>query len=363
MESDEVKPHVTAKQLCAKYGLDAEHCLYRADGKWYHVLKQFPGILFDGNGFIRFSNHKEFSDCAEMRIYPDTDQVVAPEGISNIPGYIGFDSLQAKEKDAIREFSSGSESAQNRISPGTDIGTATFLDPTLTFAASSAFTIVAELMQRISSSFRVHPRITFPCGGFYHCLSLFDAEDENIADLSLSTGRFHPFKALTHVAEQWPEPRSYCLAAVGQGYGIERVSKEILAVLGLPSADEPDRSMGIAYRAIGMLLGRFMHEDGITIENGYRTGDKYPGWILEAPEDWRGETFGDYVAGQLWRIENRSTSQSVIIDDCVDMALLVGKDAYVGLSRDIRTAVDTIERFLRGETVPPEEVADGSPQS
>ena len=82
---------------------------------------------------------------------------------------------------------------------------------------------------------RYQPRITFPCGGFYHCLSLFDAEDENIADLSLSTGRFHPFKALTHVAEQWPEPRSYCLAAVGQGYGIERVlEKEILAVLGLP---------------------------------------------------------------------------------------------------------------------------------
>ena len=93
-----------------------------------------------------------------------------------------------------------------------------------------------------------------------------------------------------------------------------------------------------------------MHEDGITIENGYRTGDKYPGWILEAPEDWRGETFDDFVAGQLWRIENGSTSQSVIIDDCVGSALLVEKDVYVALSGDIRSAVDTLERFLRGGT-------------
>jgi hypothetical protein len=124
-----------------------------------------------------------------------------------------------------------------------------------------------------------------------------------------------------------------------------------------------DRSKGIAYRAIGMLLGRFMHEDGITIENGFRTGDSFQNWILDAPEDWRGETFDDFVAGQLWRIENGFTSQSVIIDDCVDMAHLVGKDAYIGLSRDIRTAVDTIERFLRGETTPPEQLADDSPQS
>lgn len=237
-----------------------------------------------------------------------------------------------------------------------EIGQATFLEPKLTFSASAAFTIVGELLQRLATPHQIQPRITFPCGGFYHALSLFDAWNENIADLSFSTGRFHPHKALMPVAEQWPEPRSYCLAAVGHGYGVERVSKEILAVLGLPSVDEPDRSIGIAYRAIGMLLGRFMHEDGITIENGYRTGDKYPGWILEAPEDWRGETFDDHVAGQLWRIENGSTSQSVIIDDCVDSALLVGMDAYVALSGDIRTAVDTIERFLRGETTPPEEV-------
>ena len=347
MECDEVKPHITAKKLCTEHGLDAEHCLYRADGKWYHVLKQFPGILFDINGFIRFSNYKEFSDCAGMRIYPDTDQVVAPEGISSIPGYISFDSLRAKEKDSICELSSSTKSAQSGSSPVPEIGTATFLVPTLTFAASSAFSIVAELMQRISSSFRMRPRITFPCGGFYHALSLTDGEYENFADFSFSTGRFHPHRAFVPEAEKWPEPRSYCLAAVGQGYGIERVAEEILGALRLPAAKEPNRSVGIAYRVMGMLLGRFMHEDGIMIENGYRTGDKYPGWLLDAPEDWRGETFGDFVAGQLWRVENERTGRSVIVDDCVDSAYLVGTEAFVNLSGDIRSAVDSLERFLR----------------
>jgi hypothetical protein len=121
--------------------------------------------------------------------------------------------------------------------------------------------------------------------------------------------------------------------------------------------------MGIAYRAIGMLLGRFVHEEGITIENGFRTGDNFQNWIFDAPEDWRGEKFDDFVAGQLWRIENGSTSQSVIIDDCVDSALLVGEDACVELSGDIRIAVNTLERFLRGETTPPDEMADDPHQN
>lgn len=347
MESEEVKPHINAKQLCTKYGLDAEHCLYRADGKWYHVLKQFPGILFDRNGFVRFSNHEEFSTCAALKVYAETDQVVVPEGISKIPGYTSFDSLRQQKQAVTQDISSDCGSAQQTSLTATEIGTATFLEPTLAFVASSAFTIVGELIQRISSSFRVRPRITFPCGGFYHALSLIGAGEENIADFSLSTGRFHPHRSVVPAAEQWPEPRSFCLAAVGRGYGVERVTNEILVALGLPTEKEPDRSMGIAYRAIGMLFGRFMFEDGITIENGYRTDDVYPEWINDAPEDWRGDTFGDFVAGQLWRIQNESSGRCVIIDDRVDSACLVSTEATVALSSEFRTAVDSLERFLR----------------
>jgi hypothetical protein len=350
MGSEEVKPYITAKQMCAKYGLDAEHCLYRADGKWYHVLKQFPGILFDKNGFIRFSSHKEYSGCAAMRVYTETDQVVVPQGISKIPGYTSFDSLRLQRHAVTQECSSDFESAQETSLTLTEIETTTFLEPTLIFAGSVAFTIVGEFMQRVSSSFRVHPRITFPCGGFYHALSLFDAGNENIADFSLSTGRFHPHRTFVPSAEQWPEPRSYCLAAVGKGYGVDRVVNEILAALALPTVEEPDRSVGMAYRAIGMLLGRFIHEDGITIENGYRSGDEYPDWILDAPEDWRGESFDDFVAGQLWRLRNEGTSRSIIIDDCVDSALLVEAGEYVGLTSGSRAAVDALERFLRAES-------------
>jgi hypothetical protein len=350
MGSEEGKPYVTAKQLCAKYGLDAEHSLYRSDGTWYHVLKQFPGILFDKNGFIRFSNHEDFAACAALKVYVDTDQVAVPDGISKIPGYTTFDSLRQQKQALTQEISSDSGSVQQTSLAATEIGIAVFLDPMLTFAASSAFMIVGEIIQRVSSSLRVYPRITFPCGGFYHAVSLIVGGKENIADFSLTTGRFHPHRSFVPAAEQWPEPRSYCLAAVGRGYGVNRVANEILTALALPTVAKQDRSVGIAYQAIGMLLGRFIQEEGITIENGYRTGDEYPDWINSAPEDWRGETFDDLVAGQLWRVNCEFTSRSVIIDDCVDSAFLVEQGSFIQLSADTRSAVDMIERFLRAES-------------
>ena len=40
--------------------INAKHALYRADGKWYHNLKTFPGVLFDENGLIFFPTEETY---------------------------------------------------------------------------------------------------------------------------------------------------------------------------------------------------------------------------------------------------------------------------------------------------------------
>lgn len=41
-------------------GINAVHALYRADGKWYHHLKRFPGVLFDDEGYIVFPTEASY---------------------------------------------------------------------------------------------------------------------------------------------------------------------------------------------------------------------------------------------------------------------------------------------------------------
>src|SRR4051812_12113917 len=97
---------------------------------------------------------------------------------------------------------------------------AQFLQPKMSFAAAAAFPIIGELMKEIPSSSGIHPRITFPVGGFYVCLSLVRRQlvdqFESLCDFNLLSGRFHMHCGPSPEAECWPEPRSYCLAAVGQ---------------------------------------------------------------------------------------------------------------------------------------------------
>lgn len=90
-----MQPRITGKMICRKYGLTAAHSLYREDGTWYHVLRDFPGILFDKNGFVRFIDYEEFSQCEDIKVYPEKDQLAVPKGINSIAGYTTFASLSA----------------------------------------------------------------------------------------------------------------------------------------------------------------------------------------------------------------------------------------------------------------------------
>jgi Domain of unknown function (DUF3883) len=78
---------LTGKALNNRFEVGAKHALYREDGKWYHMLKIFPGALFDVNGYVRFETETEFRKCGHLQIAQD---VHVPQGISSIPGYTRF---------------------------------------------------------------------------------------------------------------------------------------------------------------------------------------------------------------------------------------------------------------------------------
>ena len=46
----------TGRALNKEWGVNALHSLFREDGTWYHLLKRFPGALFDAHGYISFYN-------------------------------------------------------------------------------------------------------------------------------------------------------------------------------------------------------------------------------------------------------------------------------------------------------------------
>jgi 5-methylcytosine-specific restriction protein A len=74
----------SGKHLQKKYGISAEHALYREDGKWYHHLKKFPGVLFDANGYLLFQTEAEYKNHPDLRIRKDLNVY---SGISKLTGY------------------------------------------------------------------------------------------------------------------------------------------------------------------------------------------------------------------------------------------------------------------------------------
>ncbi len=87
-------PNITGQQLNERYNLGAAHALYRKNGLWYHILRAFPGILFDEAGFIIFDSEERYRNSQYVKIKDETETVhVNPPGISAIPGYKLFEEL------------------------------------------------------------------------------------------------------------------------------------------------------------------------------------------------------------------------------------------------------------------------------
>jgi 5-methylcytosine-specific restriction protein A len=76
---------IDGKTLNELWGVGAKHALYREDGKWYHHLEEFPGALFDRNGFIKFSTKDEYLASPFLQ---HGQHLHVPYGIAEMPGYI-----------------------------------------------------------------------------------------------------------------------------------------------------------------------------------------------------------------------------------------------------------------------------------
>ncbi len=79
----------SGKQLTGKYfarlwKVDALHALYHQDGTFYENLREFPGALFDSNGYIVFKTEREYVSCAYLSI---GQKLNVHGGISSVPGY------------------------------------------------------------------------------------------------------------------------------------------------------------------------------------------------------------------------------------------------------------------------------------
>lgn len=76
---------LSGKYLNDLWDIGAKHALYREDGKWYHQLKEFPGVLFDANGYVIFETKKDYLESLFLQIQKDLH---VNDGISAMPNYI-----------------------------------------------------------------------------------------------------------------------------------------------------------------------------------------------------------------------------------------------------------------------------------
>lgn len=73
--------------------IGARHALYGEDGKWYHPLRKFPGVLFDKNGYLIIATNKDYHNNRQLQHSHDLH---IRDGISSIHGYIPFSDEQKR---------------------------------------------------------------------------------------------------------------------------------------------------------------------------------------------------------------------------------------------------------------------------
>lgn len=87
---------MTGNYLNKILSVNAKHALYREDGKWYHNLTQFPGVLFDKNGYIIFKKEEDYINNSKLQIKKDLHII---NGIESLDNYSKF---TEREKELIK---------------------------------------------------------------------------------------------------------------------------------------------------------------------------------------------------------------------------------------------------------------------
>lgn len=80
-----IQKQIRGKYLSNLWNVNVVHALYHKDGTWYEHLREFPGALFDSNGYIIFESEKKYKNCSFLR---HGQKLNIPGGISSIPGYV-----------------------------------------------------------------------------------------------------------------------------------------------------------------------------------------------------------------------------------------------------------------------------------
>lgn len=75
---------ISGKYLNELWKVGARHALYHKDGTFYENLEDFPGALFDYNGYIIFNTKGEYNSSRYLEI---GQKLNVHRGISTIPGY------------------------------------------------------------------------------------------------------------------------------------------------------------------------------------------------------------------------------------------------------------------------------------
>lgn len=78
---------ITGAQLNRQHRLGARHALYHKDGTFFEVLRQFPGVLCDTKGYVKFDSRDQYERDPQLAI---GDKTNVHRGIASHPRYRRF---------------------------------------------------------------------------------------------------------------------------------------------------------------------------------------------------------------------------------------------------------------------------------
>jgi 5-methylcytosine-specific restriction protein A len=96
---------ITGKMLNRELGLGAQHSRYHKDGYWYDKLQDFPGVLFDREGYVLFRTKAAYESCSHLDHpqHPRADgrpgTLSVPNRIHAIPEYVRDDRVAALHRE------------------------------------------------------------------------------------------------------------------------------------------------------------------------------------------------------------------------------------------------------------------------
>lgn len=108
-----MKTENTAQRLKKEWNVRCKDQFYSVTGTHYEKLRNFPGALFDKNGYIVFETEKEFVNYPVTNIQKKL--TIRNGGISNIPGYVSVKLQRSDKQESVRKkYGAGGEGVEHK---------------------------------------------------------------------------------------------------------------------------------------------------------------------------------------------------------------------------------------------------------